>query len=76
MLTLPSSPGSPALVVFTEHQAGQVAAPEVVEEAVFMVRMFSPGSVIAEVTTSLILPTGPGTRFQAGHRNKVVYCRT
>ena len=76
MLTLPSSPGSPALVVFTEHQAGQVAAPEVVEEAVLMVRVFRPGSVIAEVTTLLILPTGPGTRFQAGHRNKVVYCQT
>lgn len=72
MLTLRPCPGSPARLVFTEHQAGQVAAPEVVEEAVFMVRVFRPGSVIAEVTALLILPTGSGTGSQARHRNKVV----
>ena len=75
-MTFQSSPGSPARVVFTEHKAGQVAAPEVVEEAVFMVRVFRLGSVIAEVTTLLILSTGPVTRFQPRHRNQVVYCRT
>ena len=74
-MTLPFSPGSPALIVFTEHQAGQVAAPEVVEEAVFMVRVFRSGMVIAEVTAVLILPTGPDTSSKTD-RNKIVFCRT
>ena len=75
MMALQFSPGSPGRVIFPSDQAGQVAAPEVVEEAVFMVRVFRLGMVIAEVTTVLILPTGPDTSSKTDG-NKIVFCWT